>query len=1026
MKFKNNIKNWLNSLSIALIAGVMATSCTDEIKLGSTEVDLGEKVAGRLSIPMNVPISPVMSRAVDFSPNAILKIDSYWIGIYDTYTKELLGFKYEEEPRKGDGSRFTFNGSSGVFTIEDVDIYYYQNHPEAYIVGVVNFNGITDKDGESLFDLLKNADDWDKFCDLTINTASAEQANKSGDMPIMMGYFTSGVAGSRPTIKGWDNNSITQNNVKARFSEGGDGRVALSAGNVRLMRLISEVTVKVGGMEIMDELSKRYETRAVTVVPSMPEDMQVKIKNLQYKVVNNPKNVYLAERATDIRGADINSNLDVYAKRSANSADFDQEDGYTETGWINVNGNSFTYQFYENKHWGDLSWFNLSELYPDVDDDFFGNIDEDDFFSAPMGALYLREKKMKDYDLFRSLCKDDKHKWNNFAPYFKIRADVEIVMPGSDSHKESATVEYTIHEGFTSDENGMAINMPGYNDYPSYDDYQEALLPIIKKLSLDYQRYRNTQYTYYLAITDFEHLMMQVETSMMGEQMGFDSDIWHNDAFSGSVNEVGFIQLDGEGTLAGENNGPNYIPFSPLRYFASDDLKYRFMVHSLVGEMNYGDWSAEDNRAEGIPALNTGIIKEVPEEILNCFKILVINTEGSGRFQYPEGQGTFTKGELLFEGNIKEFKEYFSTLPSDIPSNYMTALYITEFEAPGVDYAELDQIYRGVYLKMPMYDKDRCSSINSYCVISQTPKDNRIDLSDTGYRPNLDVYEHYPYSRYRWWTTVHNVVNWICWDQTAYSNMNLTVDYYILKVGENGEEIIVNTADYVGYDGKIHYPYYVPSDLPSGANDIWIRPMGFKTRGGAEANYKVTEPFYYTNYSGGTKMGAIYVQTNSKWTFNSGSQFRPAIEDSWSWNTSKNAYVYYSYVYMYGLQINGGSSGLIPYFESGYIQTGGNGGVNNRSFKITVDRPGKVIVNACTTTNIQEGQSSGRGLTLYYYGGDVDNRIQGTLQQEVNQSLGSPKDYEFELPYEINKPVDISIYSYQNLNIYSIEFVPYY
>lgn len=1039
-----SIKYLIGSLLLAGSYGMVLTSCSDELTLKDPTINLGSKVRGVVTVPLNVPIAGSGTRTVDFDPNAVLKIDSYWIGIYDTYTGELLGDTINTKPRKDDDSRFTFNGISSNFEVNNVDIYYYDNHPEAFVVGVVNFNNVkaknagTDEELTDLEDLLKNAKDWDAFCSISIDAKSAESANPNesdgfGKIPLMMGYYTTGFNGSHPTVKGWDNNKVDQSNVKTVFSEGSSGNVALPAGAIKLMRLVSQVTVHVGGPSIMGDLQGRS-TRASLIplpTPVYPgNEDYIKIKNLQYKVVNNPKSFYLAERATDTEGSKISSGKADYDKRSANSADYDGEDGYSETGWISANGNTFTYQQFENKHWGNGSWFDMRDLVlptEDIDDEDFDYINKE-IWTQQNGVFFIREKKFTDTNVFKTLCPSENVTYNNNAPYIIIKADVEFNYPDDfySNREESGSIEFMIHEGFIADANGNVIPMPNYNGNES--QYMNELINFTQHAVNDYQRYRNTKYDYYIGIAGLQQIMMKVYLSQFGEQMGFDTDAIYDDGINGKLNDVSKYTIDGNGTIEKYYNMSKLAayPLLPYGYGSSSeaeffevfwyayhnrkDLKWVYSVNDPTSSRKYGEWLAQDNNIGGLPDFGGYVDKNIPDELLNSVKIIVSDNEDPGEFTYPEGSEYMIPGKKVYEWNLKEFSETDVELNyedfiynNNVDPKYVVLVYISQLEAgPDVDFKMLDMVYRDFYFKVPLFkDKYATTTYDGYFSIHQTPLDNRTEIYQY---PSLDIrdYTHHYYHSYSgYWTTAPNLVNYLCWN---WSYGDVKAEYFILKVGDD-DEIIVRTDEYGDpYNNyEIHYPYHVSSELAAGYNRISIRPMGLKNPDGTPSNYKMTSPAVFDQ--------VFFVQREPYWVFNSSSVFASAFPSDGN--------TYRGTVERYGMTIHGStsSSGLIPYLGSGYIQTGGSGGINQRSFNIFVDRPGKLVVNACKTGSGERGfYMRERDMTSNDYNS-------APVYVSVDRNIGDPADFEIQTSY-ITGPTELILYPSGNLNIYSIRFVP--
>lgn len=203
MNMKRNILRWLGGVALGVTVTLGITSCTDDLGRNYGDPDLGEKKHATLSVPLGLS-SPVQAsrNEVDFAQDAEVKIDCYWIGVFDAETHELLGMKYDDAPRKSDEkhTRWTIKNDGAVpYTVDDIDIVYYENSPYAYILGVVNYHDVKAKnvgeetDGE-LINFLKAATTFEDVTKIVIDTKSADEANRARGSdwtcPVMMGYYS--------------------------------------------------------------------------------------------------------------------------------------------------------------------------------------------------------------------------------------------------------------------------------------------------------------------------------------------------------------------------------------------------------------------------------------------------------------------------------------------------------------------------------------------------------------------------------------------------------------------------------------------------------------------------------------------------------------------------------------------------------------------------------------------------------------------------------------------------------------------
>lgn len=531
---KQTIKNCLTSAMagiVCLAAGTTITGCSDDFANGFPEGDLGEKVYATVSVDFGSEKATVVSRALDFNDDAQIKIDSYWVGLFDTRTGELIGSKYDEKPRKTDGTRYTLKSTSGtVFTAEDIDIYYYDHNPEAYIVGVINYNGVSgkmagDNSTSDLLSLLDGVRSFEEFCKISVDTKSVDAANpteKSGwqETPLMMGFYTANPTELHTTVTSDGGISSNQKDVKIRLTPG-DKTVTPAPGAIQLQRLIAELNVIVWA------------------------ERGMYISNVEYKVVNNPGEVFLAEHATDINAAKRTSKDDFLA-HTANSADFTgnyySQNDFIPTEWYQDWDDynykfSFSVQHYENKHWGDNSWSNIGGT-PEPGEDAIPS-------TSLLTKHAIREAK---YDkraenpVFKSLCSAVDQPWNNNASYIILKIDYELMSYdidwGIDNPNEwdyqygpviygtterTGTAYYTIHEGYICSADGSVTSN-------------------IDTKALDYQTIRNTSYTYEIRFRGLNDLFMNVHSDQSGI---------HNDGVTGSLWDFSDFYVSPRGGIVG-------------------------------------------------------------------------------------------------------------------------------------------------------------------------------------------------------------------------------------------------------------------------------------------------------------------------------------------------------------------------------------------------------------------------------------------------------------------------------------------
>ena len=516
----------------------------------------GQKLYAKLSLNMMAPSANQVTRAASLDDDSTPKIDALWIGVFDSKTGEQLG-RMAGHIRKSDDTRYTTQG-----TINGLDIFYYDSNPEVYIAAVANYTGVlAKKAGESddelvtLSSLLGIDDDtegdqqslfsraitWDEFRAISVNTESIEasELKNKNECPFMMGFFNTEYKGSHTMV---NPDGSMPDNARVPLTEGGvqfAPEVELK-GAIHLYRLVSEFKVNVRAAEMTNSPYK------------------ITVSNVQYKVGNRPLEVYLAERPTFEKGAIAGK--DTYRNYTSNSADVAVIEktaaGYTtDEEWIDAEGSEedgyyFSFQQYENKHIGaDYVYgnnFNRAHLiegeyvyfstpFPGAGETFKLSDYLNYFMGGPVNsyvnnfgdwfgtnpwfyaglvlqrnahaireARYTNDEDGSKSNLYRALVADADKDFNNNASYIVLRADVTIEEQSFNSSEPArhATVEYTIHEGFTTKADGTAT-ITDFADAKSTDDVLARMF--------DFQCTRNTLYTYNIQINGFSDLEMQVD-----------------------------------------------------------------------------------------------------------------------------------------------------------------------------------------------------------------------------------------------------------------------------------------------------------------------------------------------------------------------------------------------------------------------------------------------------------------------------------------------------------------------------------
>ena len=812
MKIRNKINRVLFVLSLG-IGIFFSTGCSDDLMPDRGNVNLGEKVNGTISVPFGASSPVTVTRAVDFSQDAMVKIDSYWIGIFDTQTGELLGNAQDDEPRKENGTRNTLYNNSTPYTVNDIEIRYYENHPEIYIVGVINYKNVKAKANPketstvNLEELLPTINSFEEFTKISIDTQSADAANRSHgsdeSCPLMMGFYRTGTSTTHATVTA--EGSVTQDDTKVRITDGSSGK-KLADGAIKLQRLLAEMNVTV--------FAEGYVT----------------IKNVEYKIVNNPTNVYLTEHATDASGS-VRSSLDDYLANTSNSADFNEgyvSDGTFKNASFNEGVYSFSYQAYENKHWG-----RTRSNYPKE--------------KGP-GDHASREQKYtatKDPEegVFMSLCRDVVNPHNNKASFMVLKVDIEY-SESDYSVPFTGTIYYTIHEGRTSNIDGSESNNP-----------------------YDYQRLRNTQYFYEVHITGLNDLFVNVMTDRAS----------HNDGVSGFVSKAKMTEVGGYGTNSSGQQVQlvSYEDFKEL-FENRKNLKWRYYVKTPEGIKNYGNWKNAESENYDWPTVTGPFETECPQEILNTFKFYVLDNQNGG--QYVDGGWV---GHIVKKWTVDEFINEEGDLPYYTGQTF-TSYYVSipKWEVD-VHYSELKNYQRGFYFSYGGKDEDGCDASNFLGFLQVSPYDNRAyPPAPWGiyHKPGVDETWVEEFERgFRMALHTVDYLRWRC-SSVWVNNVETEITEFIIQIDDD-EPILAKASQ-----------YFKPTQYDPYVSAYWEMPVQTDAIGPGHHTVKITpvvdedyvqpaetqvmdldiidSKWYFDGETWPVLVGQYFLNNNSIWEYN--------------------------------------------------------------------------------------------------------------------------------------------------------------
>lgn len=447
------------------------SSCADEKLIQEEETSIGCDSYDEEGEPLNVFVEDMSlrTRDVDFSEETTLRINTFWLGVFD-YPNGRCVAKYDGSM----GYAFVSSGTLSQGLIRHkLSAPTGTNTGQYFMVALVNYQGVQGRWSESpdnlhdLSQMLQQVDTWQKFNSIGIDTNSAygdQNNDHSNDAPMMAGFLNAA---------DYDPTSPSSVHVKIDQFQQTDNKVALSPTPTTSNFLFSYSN---GKYNISDKVLflRRLVSNFQFNISFNSENIE--IKDVNYKKFNIPSSVYIIERsmlATQAIGGNAIGKFPTNADYSPNFADGYPALGYSsDSNPLHVSTNlnsegkiSFSFQHFANKHWAR----NEVNTYPNRED-----------FTMSNG------KK-----IFKALTSEsDPDDFNNYASY------VELTMRIIDKRKNcNALVTYTIHEGFTS-----------------YDDGSEVLSGDARynEIFKDFSCARNRNYIYNIDVQGFDNVSFNV------------------------------------------------------------------------------------------------------------------------------------------------------------------------------------------------------------------------------------------------------------------------------------------------------------------------------------------------------------------------------------------------------------------------------------------------------------------------------------------------------------------------------------
>ncbi|MCH5224085.1 MAG: hypothetical protein J1E82_08580 [Muribaculaceae bacterium] len=523
----------LKAFFLILITSGTVVSCTDDLSIENPSPELApEGEPGDLSIMVDDP--DVRTRNINFDFGSTVKINTVWIGVFDMNGNKVAdqhtvqGFKATPSGTNVDHIvKVDYNTLLSTWS-DGTTRSTLRANTDYFIVAVANYRNVKARknvDTAELYDLqtlLSNVKTWNEFNQIGIDTNSAYyDADHSDDVPVLAGFFmdetkydTSGTSSRHTHIKVNQYASGTGVNLLPDKLAGGSAPIdALKVRFNTTTKQFYTAGLTTGSSwwptEDTSTLNHRIFFRRLVaniVVNIKNENPDITISQVAYRRFNMPNTVYIIERTMlDPTTKTFPANENV--KLSPNFADYDESTdngvkGYwndddalkdvnpgnndgsesdkevmaqAKKNWQyeNVEGNesdnsyTFSFQHFANKHWA----------------------------RNPISTY--AEREVIGYDVqnnnapYFSFLANDSKDFNNNASYFIIK--MHIV---DNKNNRCAEAEYVIHEGYTSDSDGLAI---APNDNSKNGDRLR-----------DYGCARNLNYNYEIHVHSINNIFVNV------------------------------------------------------------------------------------------------------------------------------------------------------------------------------------------------------------------------------------------------------------------------------------------------------------------------------------------------------------------------------------------------------------------------------------------------------------------------------------------------------------------------------------
>ena len=471
---------------------VLLFSCKDDLTVNP---DIIEDFEGSSALSISIDIPDTRTRAIDMTPGAGVYLNKVWVGIYRQNDGKRVGGTDINNGQETDlNNRLTASGSK-LYNI--IEIKGYENpvytSNDLIVVGIANYDDdikayYFDNENKTqrqrqystLFDALKAANSWNLFKEIAIDTQNSTFKDQT---PMLMGYLYKDNATEENDAYVYTKvNQFVSENAINLYPFGSDPNY--STDDIYVHSSSDGTLQKINSKGFFLKL-RRMRSKMNIVINTADG---VSVTNAQYKVFNKPNSAFLAQRRTNILTGYSGIDHPDLVDYSPNSADIYAGEGYSnDDNWNTVRDNyNFSFEHFENKHWA----YNNQEIGS-------GNNATDRY--------HLREKKNSNGAYFALVGESGNSSyWNNNASYFVLKLNIRDTNTG-----RNGEVEYTIHEGFCNDKDGVQYQRDNNGTVITDSDGNPRLLSLSERLK-DFSCVRNTDYYYYVTINGIEDIRVQV------------------------------------------------------------------------------------------------------------------------------------------------------------------------------------------------------------------------------------------------------------------------------------------------------------------------------------------------------------------------------------------------------------------------------------------------------------------------------------------------------------------------------------